>query len=187
MPSSFDPRRLDVSAFARAGASLQGRAPLSAWERLAAEADLSASVPALPGAGAGLAEPGVHWQARAELRAVAAGSAQPWLHVQATARLPLRCQRCLGPTDTRVEVDRWFRFVADEATALAEDDRSEEDVLVLDPRFDLIGLVEDELLMALPLVPRHSQCPEPLPTPVDPAEAPAERPHPFAVLAKLKR
>jgi len=50
-------------------------------------------------------------------------------------------------------VDRDFRFVPDEATAMAEDDEAEEDLLVLSGEFDLLALVEDELLMDLPLVP----------------------------------
>jgi uncharacterized protein len=33
--------------------------------------------------------------------------------------------------------DRWFRFVADEATAEAEDEESEEDLLVVSRDFDL--------------------------------------------------
>jgi uncharacterized protein len=91
---------------------------------------------------------------------------------------------------TPVEVDRWFRFVADEATAEALDDDSEEDLLALEPRPSLVELVEDELILSLPLVPLHERCPQPLSTADGPAggeKAPgSERPHPFAALAKLK-
>ena len=66
-------------------------------------------------------------------------------------------------------------------------DDSEDDVLALTRALDLRELVEDELLLALPIVPRHEVCPEPLPQPADDA-APAEpAPHPFAALAALKR
>jgi uncharacterized protein len=51
-------------------------------------------------------------------------------------------------------------------------------------------LIEDELLMALPLVPRHEACPAGLKMAVaDPnfdAQEP-EKAHPFAALAKLRR
>ncbi|MFC3217232.1 hypothetical protein [Comamonas sp. JC664] len=47
----------------------------------------------------------------------------------------------------------------DEATAAALDDESEEDVLVLAPQIDALELIEDELLMALPMVPMHEVCP----------------------------
>jgi uncharacterized protein len=48
--------------------------------------------------------------------------------------------------------------------------------------------VEDELILALPLVPLHEVCPEVLPMSVaDPEfEAASERPNPFGVLAGLK-
>jgi uncharacterized protein len=53
-------------------------------------------------------------------------------------------------------------------------------------RLDLLPLLEDELILAVPLVPRHERCPEPLPLPADePDEMPAE--HPFAKLAALKQ
>ena len=57
-------------------------------------------------------------------------------------------------------------------------------------QFNLAGLIEDELLMALPLVPRHEVCPPGLKMAVaDPnfdAQEP-EKAHPFAALAKLRR
>jgi uncharacterized protein len=84
-------------------------------------------------------------------------------------------------------VDRWLRFVADEAQAEALDADSEDDVLVLARFTDLVELIEDEFLLALPIVPRHEVCPEPLPLPHSDAEAvEQEQPHPFAALAALK-
>ncbi len=55
-------------------------------------------------------------------------------------------------------------FVAGgEEAAAALDAESDDDVLALESSLDLHALVEDELLLALPLVPRHDECPEPLP------------------------
>ena len=101
----------------------------------------------------------------------------------------MTCQRCLAPVDVPLEVDREFRFVADEATAEALDDESEEDLLAMSREFDLRELIEDELLMALPLVPRHEECPAPVQmasSDEDFEEASAEKPNPFAALAALK-
>jgi uncharacterized protein len=48
--------------------------------------------------------------------------------------------------------------------------------------------VEDELLLALPLVPLHARCPRPLPMPAGAAAPDGEpAPKPFAVLAGLGR
>jgi uncharacterized protein len=88
-----------------------------------------------------------------------------------------------------VSVDRSFRFVSDEDVAAAQDEESDEDVLALSRSFDLVELVEDELLMEMPLAPRHETCPVPVRLAVaDPDfdSASTERKNPFAVLGKLK-
>jgi uncharacterized protein len=125
---------------------------------------------------------------------MAADGATPavWLHLQAQTAVALTCQRCLGPVETPLVVDRWYRFVATEAQAEAEDDAADEDLLALEPRPDLLGVLEDELLMALPLVPMHEVCPQPLPSsagalPADTEGAEALRENPFQALAKLKK
>ncbi|HEX5785972.1 YceD family protein [Hydrogenophaga soli] len=151
------PAHFSVSAFASGAQTLSGVWPRDAiagrpvpFERLGAEACEDG----------GVSE--VCWLIRGELRQGPGGVLQPWLHLEVSARLPLVCQRCLAPVVTRVTSERSFRFVADEVTAAAEDDASEEDVLVLDVRFDWPQLVEDELIMSLPLVPMHDQCPQPV-------------------------
>ena len=74
--------------------------------------------------------------------------------------------------------------------AAVEDEASEEDVLVTARDFNLLELVEDELLMALPVVPKHAVCPDPVKLQVaDPdfVDTVQEKPNPFAVLEQLKR
>jgi uncharacterized protein len=108
----------------------------------------------------------------------------------ARATLSLVCQRCLGPVEEIVDFERAFRFVASEALAEVEDEESEEDVLVISKSFDLLELMEDELLMASPLVSKHEVCPKAVklqaadPDFEDPAH---EKPNPFAVLQQLKK
>ncbi|WP_137896425.1 YceD family protein [Ramlibacter sp. 2FC] len=177
MKKEFVAAHLDVKAFAQDGASLSGQDPLQDYPRLVAESK---------GEPAGLS---VNWSARGEARAQAGATDQLWLHLRAQVSLPLICQRCLGAVMIAVEVERPFRFVADEATAAALDDESEEDVLVLDRAFDLPALIEDELLMALPLVPRHESCPSEPRLAVADADFEAEseaKAHPFAALARLR-
>jgi uncharacterized protein len=131
----------------------------------------------------------VHWHARGELLNPTHHQPQVWVHLEADATLPLVCQRCLNRVDVELQVDRSFRFVADEATAAAQDDDAEEDLLALSRSFDLLELVEDELLMEVPVAPMHDVCPEAVKMSVaDPAfeEAGTERENPFAVLGRLK-
>lgn len=178
MAKDFDPHRLDVRRFAEEGAELQGDESLEHYGRLQAETQGDT--------GAGRR---VRWSARGELLNPRHVHPQVWLHLAAEATLPLLCQRCLTPVDVPLAVDRSFRFVTDEATAAAEDDDAEEDLLALSRSFDLRELLEDELLMELPVVPRHDVCPVPVKmSATDPAFelAEATRENPFAVLGKLK-
>jgi uncharacterized protein len=162
-------RKLSITAFALDAAPLQGQTPLAQLPRLADEAVQ------------GVAASMVHFQALGSMREDAAGKTVPWLQLQGYVDLELVCQRCLEPMNIPVQVDRWFRLVADEATALAEDDAAEEDLLAMDHEFDAFSLLEDDLLLAMPLVPRHDACHAPLSAALE-----DDLPHPFAALAALK-
>lgn len=175
---SFDPSHLDVATFASAAGDLDGLLPLSALDRLAASA-----LPDAPSEDHGP----VRWGLRGESRAAAGGEAEIWLHITAAASISLTCQRCLQPCAVPLNVERGFRFVHGEAAAAALDEESEEDVLALSRSFDALTLVEDELLLALPLVPRHDRCPVPLPLRHDDLPEADAQDHPFAVLAALRR
>ena len=173
MKTDWDPRHLDIRAFAQAQATLQGVAALGDWLRLREDAVQPQGE--------------VHWQLTGQQRAVVGGEAEVWLSLQAQVQIPLVCQRCLAPVACDVAVERDFRFVADEAQAQLQDELAEEDVLVWSRSFDALELVEDELIMALPMVPLHDYCPT-LPSAMTSAEdvQPNERPNPFAVLSALR-
>jgi uncharacterized protein len=166
MDKTFDPRRLDIRAFAQAGAELKGQSPLTQWPRLLDEH----MVGTRPETHA------VHWHLQGQMTPVTGGPARIGMTLSAEVDLPMQCQRCLSPVVETVHAEREFVFVADEATAEAMDDETEE-------------AVEDELILALPLVPRHETCPQALPADaVDEAfEAASQRPNPFAALAALKK
>lgn len=180
MSKEFSATRLDVRQFAQSAASLEQVQDLSAFARLSEEAQL---------------RPGdthsyeVHWHAEGELVAQTGGTGDVWLHLQADAVLPLICQRCLTVAPIALQIDRSFRFVADETTAEEEDDESEEDLLALSQEFDLHALIEDELLMDLPVVPMHDVCPEHVPlasSDEDFEQANTQKENPFAVLQALQ-
>jgi len=178
MTKDYFPERLDVKAFAHAGGHLSGHDSLLKYQRLAASAQ-------------GLhPDLRVDWHIDGEVRAPHGETVgQVWLWLRAEATFPMICQRCLHGVDVPLSVAREFRFVADEATAEVLDDHCEEDVLVLSQAFDVYGLIEDELLMALPLAPRHGVCPIDVPMAAGEEEVEqvtATSPNPFAVLAGLR-
>ena len=150
----FDPRHLNVIALAEAAAELDGSWPVADLPRLQQDALPWPEGPA----------PDVTWRVQGASRSDATGDPEIRLSLQAGTTLRLTCQRCLQAMTQPLSVDARLRFVRDEATAEKLDDNDEEDVLVLPPVLDLRELVEDELILALPLVPRHERCPEPLPT-----------------------
>lgn len=189
MKSEFNPLKLDVAAFARAQGTLSGEWPMEALPRVRA---------CVPAEVADRALQPVRWSVRGDLRAARGGAHEVWLHLDASVVLPMECQRCLRPVEQSIHVQRAVRFVADEETAAELDADSEDDVLVLSRSFDLRGWIEDELILDMPLVPRHERCPQPLLVaaeagpPVAPSESPeppaqGDRPHPFAALAALKK
>jgi uncharacterized protein len=174
-----DPRRLDVSAFAAAGGELRGD-----WEATQLRRLLSATIDSPDEASRG----DVAWQARGERHPLPGAGMLPSLLIEAETEVTLECQRCLQPMRLPLHAERRIFFVDGEDAAAALDAEAEDDVLALTPALDLVELIEDELLLALPLVPRHELCPEPLPRAFvedDPAIDPAD--NPFAVLAALKR
>ncbi len=177
MSRNFQAQGLNLQELAQDGQPWSETTLIKDLQRLAAEAQGLSATDA------------VQWQATGEFRPQAGAEDQVWLHLTAEANVPLTCQRCLTLVATPVDVDQWYRFVASEEIAMAEDDEAEEDLLVMAPNFDLMALLEDELLMALPLVPMHETCPV---TPVfsagDPSVDAAEaKPNPFAVLGQLKK
>jgi uncharacterized protein len=176
MTKEFAARRLDVKSFADEGARLNGESALQQHPRLMAETQ-----------GRGPQSP-LKWSAWGEVRNRQHVQPEIWLHLHAQAVLSLACQRCLEPVDVPVSVDRSFRFVATEELAAAQDDESEEDVLALNHSFDLVELVEDEILMEIPLAPRHESC---APVKLALADASFEtaavrQENPFASLGRLK-
>jgi uncharacterized protein len=177
MKNEFPPTQLDIKAFAHAANPLVGQDLLSNYERLKHESR------ALD------AETVLNWSARGEVLADESGAEQTWLHLQVDLCMPMTCQRCMGPVDVDLVVDQSFRFVANEAAAEAEDEDAEEDILVMSQEFNLADLIEDEVLMALPVVPRHETCPVDVKLEVVDAgfeTALAEKLNPFAALAALK-
>ena len=81
------------------------------------------------------------------------GEGAAWLRGAVTGQLSLTCQRGLHPFGWRCDVPVELRLVFDEGeeAQLAKD---HEPYLVQDDRLPLRDMVEDEVLLALPMMPR---------------------------------
>jgi uncharacterized protein len=138
-----------------------------------------------------LPQSGYDWTAVGSVREPAGRDVELRLHLRAHGTALVACQRCLEPMRVTLDVDAHLRFVGSEAQAERLDEFSdEEDVLALSARLDLVELLEDELILALPLVPRHEGCPTSVefaaqPGPADASSA-SEGESPFAALARLR-
>jgi uncharacterized protein len=158
----------DPLEFAREGRSLAGSIEVVALARLQ---DLLTDT-----AGA------IAWSVRGGVEDDGAGARKLlWLEIE--GKLQLVCQRCLGPYDFPLQLSSCLELMApgqplpDEEL---EDDRC--DAIEVDRNLDLLSLVEDEILLALPQSPRHKVC-----SPLGEKAGRSEKVSPFAALAALKK
>ncbi len=115
---------------------------------------------------------------------------RPRIRGTADAQLVVTCQRCMGPMQLPVSVAFQLGIVTSEEQAAQLPD-AYDPLLLEEPRLRLASVIEDELILALPVAPLHpaEDCRE------DPAdwsmseiepETALQRENPFAVLADLK-
>ncbi|GBE09831.1 hypothetical protein BMS3Bbin12_00827 [bacterium BMS3Bbin12] len=113
----------------------------------------------------------------------------PFVRGRVQARLTMICQRCLEPMEMRIERDLLLALVHSEAEA-GRLPAKYEPLLVTPAPMDVAGIVEDELLLALPIVPLHAAgepCRVRTPYRAGDDDGVAQVRHPFAVLGRLKR
>lgn len=87
----------------------------------------------------------------------------PQLTLTVQGQFQLMCQRCLTPFD--FDIDSQAELIlakdddhADEIESMLEDD--EVDVVVGSKTFNVMDLIEDEALLAIPQSPKHAVCPD---------------------------
>jgi uncharacterized protein len=165
------PPSLDLARAARQTYGLQGRLPVKSLPRLTAAL----------ASDAGEVELKLEVGLDPARRVVVSG--------RMDAELELQCQRCLEPVKLKVHAEPHLAWVkSDEQVAALPD--GYEPLLSADGQVALRELVSDELLLALPLVPKHEDgatCGGFTGTAQQSAELGEARKNPFAELAKLKR
>ena len=101
---------------------------------------------------------GLDWQVATWLDDTAAGHTAYRLRVKIRTALHLECQRCLEGFWQKIDISA--QFVLLDSPQEVEDfpiDNLVEDALLQSDTFDLMEFIEDEVLLALPLVPKHPQ------------------------------
>ncbi len=103
------------------------------------------------------------------------------LELEVGGTLPLACQRCLESVVFDLDINSRLELVP-EGSELSQDELEDDtrDFLPVLRELNVVELVEDEILLALPVAPRHEKCGLP-----GVADA-GERPNPFAALVGLK-
>jgi uncharacterized protein len=112
----------------------------------------------------------------------------PSLDIRVAGNCQLRCQRCLNGMDYAIRLETHL-LLRDQATLDALDcspDGGEEeqfDSILADTHLDVLDLLEDEILLSLPIAPKHESgaCQA-----ADGGNVPEEEKNPFAALAKFK-
>jgi uncharacterized protein len=112
-----------------------------------------------------------------------------YVAVRARAPLTLICQRSLDPFVLQVEVDTRLGLLVDEREEAALPPGYEPLLVEEDGKLDPASVIEDELLLVLPLVPVNpdSTLPDDIAGPdEDEASAQDASENPFAILRELK-
>jgi uncharacterized protein len=114
----------------------------------------------------------------------------PQLSLAVKGDVKLVCQRCLTPFEFAIESQSDLVLADDEASADQIEASLEADtaeVIVGSKSFDARVLVEDEVLLALPISPRHEQCFADRVAGNAEREKQESRPSPFSVLRGFKQ
>lgn len=95
---------------------------------------------------------GLNWRLSGEVGA----DKKARLHLSLTGNVGVPCQRCLESMMISLDVNAEYILVKDESEIPPEEDDIEDhDYLVAEAEIDVLQLVEDEILLALPYAPKH--------------------------------
>ena len=158
-------RIADVFRFAAGGGVLEGEVPVAQLGRLLDQLADNEGV--------------VRWQ----LSGGTDAEGKPRLDLAVSGQLVLYCQRCLGGLDWELKIGTALLPVrAGQDLPENELENDEVDVVEVDGGLDVLSLVEDEIILALPIAPRHPDCGMPKAE----TSGGARRDSPFAVLTGLQ-
>lgn len=82
-----------------------------------------------------------------------------WMRLTVTGQVSMHCQRCLESMSWPLDIVSLLRLVGP-GEAWPDEDLADDgvDAIAAGNELDVLSLVEDEVLLALPVAPRHEQC-----------------------------
>lgn len=116
------------------------------------------------------------------LRGFVGMDGKPLLELTLNGVCNLRCQRCLKTLIYPVKLVSSLRLVTESQLDESDIEDDEVDNIPADKRLDVLALLEEELLLSLPIAPKH----EPGICQIE-AEGLSRSASPFAVLSGLKK
>ncbi|HJV26129.1 MAG TPA: YceD family protein [Aromatoleum sp.] len=104
------------------------------------------------------------------------------LRLSVSGNLMLQCQRCLGAMEWPLRLEMLFDLVRP-GQKIPDEELEEDayDAIEAVPDMDVLALVEDEIVLAVPIAPRHESCDAPRP------EGGGVKESPFSALAGLRK
>jgi uncharacterized protein len=133
------PVTIDGAEFARREESLEGEAPLAALARLQ---DVLTDTDGV-----------VSYRLAGKVRR----DGKPCIEVTVAGAVRVACQRCLQPVQIDLEGSRKLVFVPGRTLGDFEDEEDDTDYLPSEDRVAPMELVVDEILLAMPIAPRHPE------------------------------
>jgi uncharacterized protein len=126
-----------------------------------------------------------HGELQYSVRGGSGENTEPSLQIRVHGPISLRCQRCLGRIGHMLDLRTDLLLARDKSELARFDADASVDCILATPELDIIALVEDEIILSLPVSPRHGEdeCT------VDKRESDnrVEGKSPFSALAALKK
>lgn len=160
-------RSIDALDFARNAGTCHGRIPLSGLERLQDYLIESSG------------------ELRYEVSGALNNNGKPILQVSIQGMLKLRCQRCLDGLEHLLDVKTDLRLAESERELSSLDEDEFVEGILAEPHLDVLALIEDEVILSLPISPRHEACESSASLASDPETA-VDKPL-YAALTALKK
>lgn len=126
-----------------------------------------------------------HGELKYSVTGVHEANSAPVLQIRVQGLMSVRCQRCLGRIAYGLDLHTDLLLAKDKSELARFDADASVDCILATPELDIIALIEDEIILSLPVSPRHGENECVIDKPE--RDNKAGEKSPFFVLAALKK